>query len=830
MTSSTESQDLFSALRNEGANPALEQALFRELFESAPEGIVLLDNRDCIVRVNPRFLEMFGYRKEEVIGRAINTLIVDEGLFEEASELSRKVIAHHSIRKDTIRYRKDGTMLYVSILGHPVTLAEGQIGVYGIYRDITEQKLAEEMLRQSEEKYRTIIESIEDGYFEVDLEGNFLFFNEALPRILDWDRDTLKKVTFRQLCTPATAKRVWEICREVLSSGVPNPGFAWEVQDRQSGTRYLDTSVSLLRSSNGEPAGFRGIVRDVTERVRAEAALRESETRYRIMAENTGQLVYDYDVVTGAIHWCGAIERVTGETPEALAGVDIDGWLNRIHPDDREEAVARLEEAQSRGGHYHVEYRFRTGSGDYIHTEDNGTFLVDEAGQSYRMIGTMSDVSERHRITLEMAYQAAHDQLTGLFNRRKFEQVLEEMLDHQSATGSSHAVLYMDLDQFKVVNDTCGHHAGDELLRQLAKMLKGQLRRSDTLARLGGDEFGLILHGCSLIKAEEIGRKVLALVNDFSFSWEGRTFTIGMSIGIVDLGGHANVAEVLMAADQACYAAKHQGRNRIQIYQFDNSDLNRHQSEIDAAAEITDALREERFELYFQKIVPLAQASGGCHCEILLRMRDRTGALIAPDQFIPGAERYNMMSAIDRWVVTHVFEGIQRCIESGERGTIERYSINLSGSSFGEQGFSSFVAEELQRTGVPPRSIAFEITESSAMLSLEQALGFIRNMRRLGVSIMLDDFGSGLSSFGYLKTLPIDYLKIDGALVRDIADAPIDLAMIEAIHRVGEVMGIPTVAEHVSSPEILDRLRRVGIQYAQGFHLHRPEPWAWGRR
>jgi len=700
MTSSTEKQDLFSALRTEGADPVLEQALFRKLFESAPEGIVLLDNQDCIVRVNSRFLEMFGYSKDEVIGQPINSLIVDEALSDEASELTRQVIAHNSVQKDTIRYRKDGTRLYVSILGHPVTLAEGQVGVYGIYRD-------------------------------------------------------------------------------------------------------------------------------VTERVRAETALRESEKRYRIMTENTGQLVYDYDLATGAIHWAGAIERVTGETAEALAEFDIDEWLARIHPEDRDEALAKLQEAEKEGCHYHVEYRFRTGRGDYIHTEDNGTFLLDAQGKSYRMIGTMSDVSERHRASREMAHQAAHDQLTGLFNRRRFEQVLEELLTHEDAAGQQHAVLYMDLDQFKIVNDTCGHHAGDELLRQLAGLLKRQLRSSDTLARLGGDEFGLILHGCSMVKAEEVGQKILALVNDFSFAWDGRSFTIGMSIGVVDVGEHAGLAGVLMAADQACYSAKRQGRNRLRIYHRDDSDLSRHQSEIDAAAEITDALREDRFELYYQRIEPLPGQQGERHCEILLRMRDRAGGLVTPDRFIPGAERFSMMSAIDRWVVTHVFEGIRRRIDDGRYLKGERYSINLSGSSFGEQGFSAFVADGLERTGVPPAAIAFEITESSAILNLERALDFIETVRALGVKVMLDDFGSGLSSFGYLKTLPVDYLKIDGELVRDIASARIDLAMVEAIHRVGEVIGIPTVAEHVSSPEILECLRKVGIQYGQGFHLHRPEPWGW---
>lgn len=825
MTKSGVKPDLFSALLTEGADPALEQALFRKLFESSPEGIVLLDNRDCIVRVNPRFLDMFGYRKDEVIGRPINSLIVDESLYEEASRLTDRVLARDSIQEDTVRFRKDGSMLYVSILGHPVTIGEGQIGVYGIYRDVTEQKLAEEMLRQSEDKYRTIIETIEDGYFEVDLEGNFLFFNQALSRMLGYDRTEFGSVSYRDFTTPETAARVHDIFRDLYYCESSNPGFSWEARHRDGNTLHLETSVALLRSTSGKPAGFRGVVRDVTQRVRDQAALRESEERYRIMAENTGQLIYDYDLDTGTIHWSGAIRRVTGQKPEELEGVNIDEWVERIHPEDREKALALLEEAQRQGSQYHVEYRFRTGGGSYIHAEDNGTFLPGEEGRAYRMVGTMTDVSERHRITEEMAYQAAHDQLTGLLNRRKFEEVLRELLSEQGSTGRSHAVLYMDLDQFKVVNDTCGHHAGDELLRRLATLLSGQLRASDTLARLGGDEFGLILHGCSLAKAEEVGGKILRLINDFSFSWEGRSFTIGISIGIVDVSGHAGVAEILMAADQACYSAKSLGRNRIQVYHFDDTHLSQHQSEIDAAAEITDALREDRFELYFQRIELLPGHEGERHCEILLRMRDRDGELMTPDRFIPGAERYNMMSAIDRWVVSHVLEGLRARMDAGCFQDDERVSINLSGSSFSDQSFATFVAEALLSSGVPPQAIAFEITESSAILSVDRALEFIQTVRALGIKVMLDDFGSGLSSFAYLKMLPVDCLKIDGQLVRDIADERIDLAMVEAIHRVGEVIGIPTVAEHVSSPEILERLKEIGVQYAQGFYIHKPEPW-----
>lgn len=958
MATRDSSETQLTALRSKGGDSILERALFQELFESAPEGIVLLDIEDRVVRVNPEFLRMFGYTREEVIGEKINDLIVDEVLREEASELSRRVVNCEVARKETVRYRKDGSMLHVSILGNPVVLGEGQIGVYGIYRDITDQKLAEETLRQSEEKYRTIIETIEDGYFEVDLKGRFLFFNEALTRILGYSRKTLSRMSYQDFTTAKTASGVFREFNRVFSSGEPNLGFSWEARTRQGEIRSLETSVSLVRSRKHVPVGFRGIVRDVTERNRTEAALRESEERYRIMAENTGQLVYDYDLASGEIHWTGAIEKVTGYSPEEFGRVDIDGWTERVHPDDRKRALNHLDAAARSGGHFHHEYRFLAKSGRYVHIVDNGSFLTDQGGESYRMIGTMSDVSERRRqesalshekelaqvtlhaigdgvirtdadgrveylnpvaerltgwtlpeasgrpiaeifrvttevsrmpvqdplqrcfehphgadlesgtilvsrcgreyavedsaapirndqgemagavlvfrdvserrrITQEMAYQAAHDALTGLYNRRKFEQVMDQLLREQRRQGDIHAMLYMDLDQFKIVNDTCGHHAGDELLRQLSVLLSEQFRDSDTLARLGGDEFGLILHKCTTDKAKEVAGKIIRLVNKFAFSWDDCSFTIGLSIGIVAIDGQADVAAVLKAADQACYAAKDQGRNRIQLYHPDDGDLQQRHSELAAAAEITDALRDDRFELHYQEISLIAGTDAPPHWEILLRMRDRQGALLMPDTFIPGAERYNMMPAIDRWVVTNVLKGLERAraADSGQPG--ERYSINLSGSSFGDPGFADFVSAELARTAVPPNSIAFEITESSAIVNFRRAVVFIKRMRSMGVRIMLDDFGSGLSSFAYLKMLPIDYLKIDGNLVKDITESDVDYAMVQAIHRVGKVMGIPTVAEHISSEEILDKLRTIGVEYGQGFFFHKPECWQW---
>ncbi len=427
--------------------------------------------------------------------------------------------------------------------------------------------------------------------------------------------------------------------------------------------------------------------------------------------------------------------------------------------------------------------------------------------------------------TARLIYQASHDALTGLINRREFEQRLERALQSAIQQDREHALCYMDLDQFKVINDTCGHAAGDELLRQLALLLKANLRERDILARLGGDEFALLLENCSIADALEVADTFRAEVQRFRFKWGERIFAVGMSVGMAAITRDSGTtASLLSAADAACYVAKDRGRNQIHLYESRDLDLVRHRGEMQWMTRIQRALEEQRLRLVWQAI---RRTDGAVettrHVELLLRMVDDDGSEILPMAFIPAAERYFIMPSLDGWVIEETLRLCARYLTS-EREAHCLFAVNLSGASLKDPEFRRKLLLHLQENPVMGPHLCFEITETAAIGNLAVVNDFIGAMREFGCSFALDDFGSGLSSFTYLKNLKVDYLKIDGAFVRDIASNPIDRAMVEAVHKIGHQMGLKTVAEYVESDQTLAILRQIGVDYVQGNGVHRPEP------
>ncbi len=420
----------------------------------------------------------------------------------------------------------------------------------------------------------------------------------------------------------------------------------------------------------------------------------------------------------------------------------------------------------------------------------------------------------------QLSHQAIQDALTGLENRRGFERCLTHVLAYPEAHQPS-ALLYLDLDQFKVVNDTSGHAAGDMLLRQLGALMLGHIRAGDSLARLGGDEFGVLLENCPKEQARRIANHLRETIGNFRFEWEAKIFTIGVSIGVVSIpqtGG--TLSNLLVAADAACYAAKERGGNRVHVYELDDSTLLQRHREMQWVGRINNALRKDRFCLYHQPIVPLGvNGTSREWGEILLRLLDEENQLILPSQFTPAAEHYGLMTAVDRWVLRHALEVLQL---RGSSPAPVIYSINVSGQSLGDENFLSFVMDELRRTKVDPAQVCLEITETAAIANLSHAIRFISVLKELGCLFALDDFGTGLSSFAYLKSLPIDYVKIAGHFVKNMAGDPIDHAMVEGIHHIGHVMGIETIAEHVEDSVTLEALKTIGVEYAQGNILGRP--------
>ena len=448
-------------------------------------------------------------------------------------------------------------------------------------------------------------------------------------------------------------------------------------------------------------------------------------------------------------------------------------------------------------------------------------------GVDQRIVGVMvllQDVSRLRKVNDSLAHEARHDALTGLVNRREFQSRLEVAFEGSRKRGENHALCYLDLDQFKVINDSCGHAAGDQLLRKVTELLKSQLPSDETLARLGGDEFGLLIQNAGVEEAARIAENMLAAIKSFRFYWEGRTFSIGVSIGVTVITRKSiDLKTVMSIADSACYAAKEKGRNRIQVYNPDDIELDQRQQEMRVLSRITSALDENRYVLYFQPIIPVcAKPDNSQHCEILVRMINADGTLVQPGQFIPAAERYNLMPALDRWIIKRVFEVFHKRYPTPELKREHQWSVNISGTSLGVDGFVEYIRELAARYEIIPQSICFEITETAAIADIDRVSNFLWGLRMDGFKFALDDFGIGMSSFSYLKSLPVDYVKIDGEFIKNILDEKVSLAMTEAITRVVSVMGIEVVAEYVESIPILNKLREIGVHFAQGYGVSEP--------
>ncbi|MFW5443527.1 MAG: EAL domain-containing protein [Methylococcaceae bacterium] len=449
--------------------------------------------------------------------------------------------------------------------------------------------------------------------------------------------------------------------------------------------------------------------------------------------------------------------------------------------------------------------------------------LINNVNQQKNILVVCEDVTETRELSEKVAYQASHDALTGLVNRTEFDIDIHKAVADAHENQTEHALCYLDLDQFKLVNDTSGHMAGDELLKQLGDALRLQIRKGDVLARLGGDEFGILMNHCLLTEAYTACEKLRNVIRDFQFAWEDRSFFVGVSIGIASINcSSGNAVEILKEADAACYAAKDKGRNRVHVFRPDDEELASRQGEMQWVEKIQQGIDKNRFVLYGQLIVPISGEQEGLHFETLIRYQDEQGHTIPPGAFLPAAERYNMAPALDRWVISHIFEWISKHDSLLEK--LALCSINLSGLSLSDESMLGFITETINRYSIPTEKICFEITETAAIGSLSNATKFINHLRNEGCSFSLDDFGSGLSSFAYLKNLPVDYLKIDGLFVKDILEDKVDLAMVKSINEVGHVMGKKTIAEFVENKQIFMLLKELGVDYAQGYEIAKPVP------
>ena len=730
----------------------------------------------------------------------------------------------------------------------PLKTAEGKIlGSLGVYRDepglparaeaaimthaaqlagiAIERRLAEEALRSSEAKFRGLFESIAEGVYQSGRDGSLFSVNPAFVVILGYGSAE------ELYALPSVAMLYWdpadraEFMRRVEEEGeIRNAEFCMRTKDGQQ--VVILENARAVRDAGDRITGYEGTIANITERKRAEQAMFAEKERAQVTLQSIGDAVISTDA-EGRIEYINPVaESLTAWSLAEARGRPIGDVLNLVNEITREPIENPLVCALGRGETAGVPADHSvliTRSGQEVAIQESAAPICDRQGRVIGAVIVFHDVTKERRLKRALSYQASHDALTGLINRREFDNRLHAAVLSAQRGEGAYALLYIDLDQFKVVNDTCGHQAGDRLLRDVTGLLQGRVRASDTIARLGGDEFGVLLEGCTPEQSTRIADGVRQAIKDYRFIWGATTLSVGASVGVVQIGPETeSVAAIMSAADIACYAAKDEGRNRVHVYEADG--VSHRHREMHWVARVTRAAEENRLELFFQPIVRIgAPASGPGFHELTIRLRDDDGRLVPPSEFIPAAERYNVMSIIDRWVVTRAVELLKRRREQG--GTLPLLAVNLSGTSLNEQSFAEFV---LTTVGEPEiaSALCFEITETAAVTSLSNATFFMRELKARGCKFALDDFGTGLSSFMYLKTLPVDFLKIDGQFISQIATDAVDRSMVEAISKVGRALGIATVAEWVEDEAVLAELERIGVDFAQGYHLALPAPIA----
>jgi diguanylate cyclase (GGDEF)-like protein/PAS domain S-box-containing protein len=621
-----------------------------------------------------------------------------------------------------------------------------------------------------------------------------------------------------------------------------------QLQQKETEALNGSHSVSHLLNSVGLLAlgmtvfSLAAIRRDLAARDRVEALLRDSEAALfqekewaQVTLHSIGDAVITTDAKGQILYFNPVAEALTGWLHQEAYGLPLVKVFKILHETTREPVENPVEKALKEGQAVGLANHtvLISQDGREIPIEDSAAPIRDRQGNVIGAVMVFHDVTQTRALTKQLLWQANHDPLTQLVNRREFERCVEQALKSSQTQGHNHVLCYLDLDQFKIVNDTCGHGAGDKLLCQITALLQTQVRKTDTLARLGGDEFGVLLHQCSLSQALRVANEMRECIQGFRFVWQERTFKIGASIGLINIDANSEgFSDILSTADAACYTAKNRGRNRVHIFQTDDRELLQQRDEMQWTTRITQALEEDRFCLYFQSIAAIASTKKNTeHYEVLLRLRDEEGNLIPPMTFIPAAERYGLMHLIDRWVIRTLFatqgehyrDIWKRCQIQGESCNA-LYAINLSGASINDDRFIEFLHEQFALYQIPPQQICFEITETLAIANLTKASQFIKELQRLGCHFALDDFGSGMCSFSYLKNLPVDYLKIDGEFIRNIVDNPIDAAIVEAMTRISHLMGMKVIAEFVESDDILERIKVIGLDYAQGYGISKPHP------
>ncbi len=795
---------------------------FAKIFLSTPDVVVISRVRDgLLLEVNPGFEATTGYSRAEAVGRSALNL----GLWADPVDRERLVtdlrLFGQVLYRDFPFRRKDGALRTGQFSARPITIDEEPCLLF-VMQDITERQRAEEALRASEERLRGIANNIPGVVFQFYArpttgEMGLCYLSERTEELFGLGDDRANAFAL------FTAHVVPEDREPFLASiqRAVETASHWDFEGRfikPTGEEIWFKGISSPTHFEQELV-YTGVILDITEQKRAEAALRDSEARYRIVALLTGQLIYDYDCPSGQIKWAGAIEAMTSYEPGEFAAVDIDAWAELIHPEDRSHALERLEQAMATGTAYSVEYRLRRKEGSYCWVDDHGAFLLNAEGKAYRMLGTMQDITARKQSEQRIEHLALYDALTDLPNRALLAQRAELALALAARHRVGLALLFLDLDRFKEVNDSLGHAEGDALLVQAAARLRDLVRETDTVCRLGGDEFVLLLPEAGREGALQVADKVLAAFRQ-PFAVNGHSLRVTASVGIA-LYPHdgQNIADLLKNADAALYQAKQDGRNTWTFYDREMSIATFERLMLEA--ELRKAIAMGQLRAYFQPKIRLVD-SQPIGAEALVRWQHPDHGLIPPGQFIPVAEASDLIVELGDWMLAEVCRQLVAWRDQDLPPLT--VAVNLAARHFQEPGLISRLEALLAAHGLPPRMLELELTETSLLAAGPRTAETLLALERLGVGLAIDDFGIGYSSLGYLKRLPITALKIDHSFVRDLASDPDDRILAATIVALGHSLGLAVVAEGVETEEQRRLLLDQGCDLAQGYLFGLPMP------
>ncbi|MFJ6028118.1 EAL domain-containing protein [Pseudarthrobacter sp. NPDC092424] len=812
-----------------GRRASVERALdearerYKSLFQHNPHAVYSFDLSGRFLSANPACEQLTGYTEAELLKLQFHQLVVPEKIARTAAAFKRAAAGEPQHYESTHLHR-DGHRVDIAVTNMPIIIAGAVVGVYGVAENIGERRQAEVALRESERYYRKILEEIAEGYFETDLAGNLTFANNALCVLFGCSREEALTLTNKDFSGPAEAARIARYFRMIRAGETPDPGFEWTLTRKDGEQRVVSTSASLIQDRNGEPVGFRGITRDVTERSRAQEALRRSEERYRLAMRATQEVLWDSDLQTGRTVWHGAVRSMFGIVGQTFVHTG-EWWESRLHPEDKEPLLDSLASLfGSDGEMWSREYRFRRQDGSYMDVFARGHVVRSQPGQAIRFVGSMMDVSAQKRSEAELERLAFIDPLTGLANRSRLLAHLDQVLADADRTGSAVAVFFLDLDRFKLINDGMGHAAGDSLLAQFGARLSGVIRAQDAASRFAGDEFVVVCSDTDEENARKIADRIATAVQD-PFNIQGNELFVSVSIGVVLSEPGDTAASLLHRSDAAMYHSKADGKGAA--FLFDEKMQHRALEVINIESQLSRAIERDELELHYQPILDLEDCRP-IGLEAVVRWNRPGVGMVTAGEFIPIAEKSGLILRIGAWVLREALQQAQvwrqRLLGAGDLAI----GVNISARQLQDPSIFDEVQDAIARAGIQPDAVVLEITESGLVGDLDGSIQVLERLRKLGVGIAVDDFGTGYSALSYLSRIPANVIKIDRSFISPLGreGSARERGLVAAIISMAAALDLVVVAEGVETDRQASEVAGLNAGLGQGYHWCRPLPGA----